>query len=186
MILKQIIRYTNAPALEATWVEIVEVPQEQDPTYDVYLLPTQQEIVVKCQAYSNGQMDMLRADLGADAAAHEPLIAEIEATYVEPEPPTAEEVAATLIAAVTTAVQKRLDDFARTRNYDTILSAATYATSTVPTFAAEGQYAVESRDASWAACYEIMGDVQQGLRAMPTVEQVLSELPALEWPASAS
>ena len=31
-------------------------------------------------------MDMLRADLGADAAAHEPLIAEVEATYVEPEP----------------------------------------------------------------------------------------------------
>ena len=67
MILKQIIRYENAPALEATWVD-------------------EADVVVKCQAYSNGQMDMLRADLGGDAAAHEALIAEIEATYVPPEP----------------------------------------------------------------------------------------------------
>ena len=67
MILKQLIRYTNADAIEATWVDAADV-------------------VIKCQAYSNGQMDMLRADLGADATAHEALIAEIEATYVPPEP----------------------------------------------------------------------------------------------------
>ena len=67
MILKQLIRYENAPALEATWVD-------------------ENDVVIKCQAYSNGQMDMLRADLGADAAQHEALIAEIEATYVPPEP----------------------------------------------------------------------------------------------------
>lgn len=67
MILKQIIKYDNAPALEATWVD-------------------ENDVVVKCHAYSNGQMAELRADLGADAAAHEALIAEIEATYVEPEP----------------------------------------------------------------------------------------------------
>ena len=67
MILKQLIRYTNADAIEATWVDAADV-------------------IVKCHAYSNGQMGMLRADLGADAAAHEALIAEIEATYVPPEP----------------------------------------------------------------------------------------------------
>ena len=66
MILKQLIRYDNAPCLEATWVD-------------------EADVVVKCHAYSNGQMDMLREDLGADAAAHEALIAEIEATYVPPE-----------------------------------------------------------------------------------------------------
>lgn len=99
-----------------------------------------------------------------------------ESWHIEPLP--AEEV----IAAVTHAVQRRLDDFARTRMYDGILSAASYATSTLPNFAAEGQYAVEARDASWTTCYQIMGEVQQGLRDMPTVEQVLSELPTLEWP----
>lgn len=88
-----------------------------------------------------------------------------------------------VIASVQTAVQQRLDDFARTRNYDGILSAATYATSSVPAFAAEGQYAVHARDASWAACYQIMSDVQAGTRLMPaSIQEVLAELPALEWP----
>ena len=69
MTLKQLIRYTNAPALEATWVD-------------------ENDVVIKCQAYSNAQMDMLRADLGADAAQYEDLIAEVEATYVPPAPET--------------------------------------------------------------------------------------------------
>lgn len=69
MTLKQVIRYENAPALEATWVD-------------------ENDAAIKCQAYSNHpeQMAMLRADLGADAAQYESLIAEVEATYVPPEP----------------------------------------------------------------------------------------------------
>ena len=66
-ILKQLIKYDNALCLEATWVDA-------------------NDVIVKCHAYSNGQMAELRADLGADAAEHEALIAEIEATYVPPEP----------------------------------------------------------------------------------------------------
>lgn len=90
--------------------------------------------------------------------------------------------AAEMVAAVTQAVQQRLDDFARTRAYDGILSVCTYATSAVPKFATEGQYAVQARDATWATCYQLMADVQQGQRPMPTIEQVLAELPELEWP----
>lgn len=69
MILKQIIKYDNTPALEATWVN-------------------ENDVVIKCHAYSNHpeQIAMLRADLGADAADHEVLIAEVTATYVPPEP----------------------------------------------------------------------------------------------------
>lgn len=87
-----------------------------------------------------------------------------------------------VIASVTAAVQQRLDAFARTRNYDSILSACTYATSTVPKFAAEGQHAVNARDASWATCYQIMGAVQAGQRPMPEISDVLAELPPLAWP----
>ena len=82
----------------------------------------------------------------------------------------------------TEAVQAYLDGFARTRNYDGILSAASYATSKNPRFAAEGQYAVEARDAVWAKGYEIMGAVLAGERPLPTLEEVLAELPALAWP----
>lgn len=67
MILKQLIKYENAPAIEATWVD-------------------EDGAVIKCHAYSNGQMNELRADLGTDAAAHEALIAEVDVTYVPPEP----------------------------------------------------------------------------------------------------
>jgi len=96
----------------------------------------------------------------------------------DPPLPTVDE----LIAQYTSAVQKRLDDFACTRGYDGILSAATYATSTVPKFAAEGQYAVTARDATWTKCYEILGEFTAGAIPAPTLEEILSELPALEWP----
>ena len=96
----------------------------------------------------------------------------------DPPSPTTEQI----IVLYTEGVQKHLDDFARTRNYDGILSAATYATSTVPKFAAEGQYAVEARDATWAKSYEVMAEVEAGTRPMPTLEELISELPALVWP----
>ena len=92
--------------------------------------------------------------------------------------PTAPEI----IAAYTAAIQKRLDDFARTRNYDGILSAATYATSAVAKFKAEGQYAVEARDATWAKGYEILAAVEAGTRAATTLDELAVELPALAWP----
>lgn len=80
--------------------------------------------------------------------------------------------------------QQRLDDFARTSNYDGILSACTYATSSVPKFAAEGQYAVLRRDDTWATLYTILAEVEAGTRAMPTgYADVEPELPVLAWPA---
>jgi hypothetical protein len=87
-----------------------------------------------------------------------------------------------IIVQYTAAIQKHLDDFAKTHSYDGILSACTYATSTVPKFAVEGQYAVEARDATWAKCYEILADVESGKRPMPTLEEIIGELPPLEWP----
>lgn len=89
-----------------------------------------------------------------------------------------------VVAVVVSEVQQRLDAFARTHNYDGILSACTYAASTVPKFAAEGQYAVVARDNTWATCYQILGDVLAGLRPMPSLEDVLAELPPLAWPVT--
>lgn len=92
--------------------------------------------------------------------------------------------AAALQRSIVDATQARLDAFARTRNYDGILSACTYASSTVPKFQAEGQYCVEARDATWAKLYEMLAEVQAGTRPVPTgFADVESELPLLEWPA---
>jgi hypothetical protein len=101
-------------------------------------------------------------------------------TFVNPPPPpkTPEEI----IAEFTAKIQARLDAFAKTRNYDSILSACTYATSMNPKFAAEGQYCVEARDATWVKCYEILNEVQSGQRPIPSWEELEAELPPLEWP----
>lgn len=81
-------------------------------------------------------------------------------------------------------IQNRLDSFAGTRNYDSILSAASYVNSTNAKFAAEGKYCVELRDATWATAYQILYDVLEGARPEPeSIEDIESELPTMQWPA---
>lgn len=100
--------------------------------------------------------------------------------YIADRPPPSPEQIKTMIVD---AVQRRLDDFAKTRAYDGILSAATYATSTVPNFATEGQYAVEVRDATWSKLYQILAEVEAGTRPIPAgYADIEPELPVLAWP----
>lgn len=90
---------------------------------------------------------------------------------------------AVLQESITAATQERLDTFARTRNYDGILSACTYASSTILKFQIEGQYCVEARDATWAKLYQIMAEVEAGTRPMPSgYANIEDELPELVWP----
>lgn len=96
----------------------------------------------------------------------------------------AQQAALEVQQAIVEATQKRLDDFAKTRNYDGILSGCTYATSAIPKFQTEGQYCVGARDATWAALYQILADVQAGTRTMPTgYADIEPDLPVLTWPA---
>ena len=101
-------------------------------------------------------------------------------------PATPEETAqqsADLTASIVEATQHRLNAFAQTRNYDGILSLCTYATSAVPKFQAEGQYGVSARDATWAKLYEMLAEVQAGIRAVPMgYADIEAELPQLTWP----
>lgn len=61
-----------------------------------------------------------------------------------------------------------------------VLKAASYAALPVgEPFQAEGvQYALW-RSAVWVKCYEVLADVQAGTRAIPTVDELLAELPKL-------
>lgn len=93
-------------------------------------------------------------------------------------PPSFEE----RVREYTRKVQQWMDATARARNYDNILSACTYATSTVSKFQAEGQRCVEWRDAVWTKCYEILAEVQEGIIPEPAVEEFLTQLPELTWP----
>ncbi len=86
-----------------------------------------------------------------------------------------------LQAELTDAVQDYMDKTAKTRNYDNIFTACSYANSTDPKFKAEGEACVAWRDAVWNTCYSILAEVQAGQRHIPTVDELLAELPQLEW-----
>ena len=75
MTLSQLIHYTDTNSVEATWVDDAGVP-------------------VRCQSYADVQMDDLVADLGADAAEHAGLIAQVRAAIVPvpPRPPVVPQV----------------------------------------------------------------------------------------------
>lgn len=86
-------------------------------------------------------------------------------------------------ARITQQVQQRLDDFAKTRNYDNCLSACSYVASTNDKFKNEALYCVESRDQTWLKCAEILNDALAGNRPMPDdISDFENELPVLVWP----
>lgn len=79
-------------------------------------------------------------------------------------------------------VQKRLDEWARERGYESILSLCTYATSTVPKFQAEGQRGVEVRDTCGTFGYSLLAQVEAGQAPIPSEDELLQMLPPMEWP----
>lgn len=73
MALTKIIHYPDTNSVEVTWVDA-------------------EGVQVKCHSYADVQMDMLRADLGDDAATYADLIALVEANIKPPAPLTPTEI----------------------------------------------------------------------------------------------
>ena len=92
------------------------------------------------------------------------------------------EALAALKQSLTSAVQKHMDNTAKERNFDDILSLCTYATSAKPKFKAEGQAGVEWRDDVWLYCYAELEKVLAGERGTPTTQDLIDELPVFRWP----
>lgn len=104
-----------------------------------------------------------------------------------PEPeyvPTEEEKQAQLQKQMTDAVQRALDAFAKTRGYDGIMSACSYSNSTDAQFKLEADYCIQLRDTTWRMGYAILAEVKAGNRPVPTVEELIAELPvgSAKWP----
>jgi hypothetical protein len=95
-----------------------------------------------------------------------------------PEPPTQEQV----IESFRVAIQSHVDAQAVSRRYDSGNSLATYVYSTNAAWAAEAIAFVAWRDAVWAYAYAEMDRVLNGDREQPTIEELLEELPEMEWP----
>jgi len=84
---------------------------------------------------------------------------------------------------ITVEVQERLDAFARTRGYDDIVSACSYAVSQHPKYGVEGRYCVEAREDTWDVLFQIEDDVVADIRPMPrSYADIEADLPVLAWP----
>lgn len=77
----------------------------------------------------------------------------------------------------TVLVQSVLDSKAQEKRYDNILSATSYAAGANP-FQAEGQKFLEWRSAVWTKCYEVLAEVKANTRPVPSIEELIAELPA--------
>ena len=98
--------------------------------------------------------------------------------------PSKEEIEAQLQKQLTDAVQVALDNFAKTRGYDGIMSACSYSNSTDAQFKLEADYCIQLRDTTWRMGYAILAEVKAGNRPVPTVEELIAELPvgSAKWP----
>lgn len=81
-------------------------------------------------------------------------------------------------------IQVYLDEHAKLRGYDDIRSAALRAAFDGP-FHAEGVAFAQWMDACWFKCGQILDDVMNARRAIPTVDELFSELPVLTLPGGA-
>ena len=91
--------------------------------------------------------------------------------------PSQEEILSLLIKGV----QDYLDSTSRQRGYDGIVSLCSYKGSTDAIFDKEGTAGVAWRDLVWRTCYTIRDEVLAGTRTIPTIEELISELPEFTW-----
>jgi hypothetical protein len=80
------------------------------------------------------------------------------------------------------AIQSYLDAEAQAHFYDGILSLCSYATSINPKFGPEGQAGIVWRDACWTVGYAVLAECEAQTRTIPTVEELLAEMPSMVWP----
>ena len=99
------------------------------------------------------------------------------ATVLPPQP-TIDQI----IAALEAAVQDYIDSIAKKKGYDSGVSCASYATSTVTAFAADAVAFIAWRDNVWVTCQTIeTTDLAATPPIIPTAAEVIAALPVAPW-----
>ena len=94
-----------------------------------------------------------------------------------PEPEfTDEETLNNLKSTIESSIQNLLDSTAQSNGYDSILSATSYA-GYPNDFREEGTSFGKWRGLVWKYVYQVQIDVEQGVRVMPSLDELLTELP---------
>lgn len=83
------------------------------------------------------------------------------------------------------AIQARLDSFALERGYDSGALCASYKGDPVGKWDNEATQYIAKRSQTWTKFYSVLDDVTAGKRPMPTLDDLLLELPVLTWDANA-
>ena len=79
-------------------------------------------------------------------------------------------------------VQELLDNTAKSKGYDSIFTAVTYADeASNTTFQAEGQALRAWRSEVWTSLYAILADWEGGVITEPTVDEIVAQLPTITW-----
>lgn len=104
--------------------------------------------------------------------------------YVKGYAPTQplQEVKAEIQKRLTDGVQNWMDTKVQERNYDNVHTCVgTYLYSPVEKFRIEAEHVKDWVSYVWAKCYEILAQVKNGEREILTLEEVINELPILDW-----
>lgn len=90
--IKSVIHYEDTNSVEVTWIDYEVIPAVGTEGEEGYKPQQIKETPVRCHSYDDCQMDMLRADLGADAPQYADLISTVEANIKPAPPPPAPDV----------------------------------------------------------------------------------------------
>ncbi|MES2587022.1 MAG: hypothetical protein V4536_08895 [Pseudomonadota bacterium] len=91
---------------------------------------------------------------------------------------TAEQIQAQTIATYQSAAQNLLDSVAKSWGYDSVVSAASYASSTNAQFKAEALALITWRDEVWGSAYALLASIEGGKKSAPkSVDDFLAGLP---------
>jgi hypothetical protein len=94
-----------------------------------------------------------------------------------PPQPTVEEI----LKGYEDAVQAHLDNTAKSRGYDNTYTCLSYLSSTDETWHREANAFNAWRDSVWRKCHEILNAFMAGEIAQPTVEELIEQLPVIDW-----
>ena len=100
---------------------------------------------------------------------------------VVPAVPTEAEIKEQTKQHLLQAVDAYMDKTVQDRGYDNIAKCVTYEGDIDPIFNAEGTAAKQWRSKVYRRCYEILAEVEAGIRPVPTKDELIAELPILDW-----
>lgn len=103
---------------------------------------------------------------------------EVGTAVLPPDPPPTERI----IAQYTAALDRHIDDVAHDDQWDnriTCIARAGYPNPWQQRAIAFGTW----MDTCYALAYQIMAEVQGGVRQLPSIAEFIAEMPVMEWPA---